>query len=385
MLLKMLWFIPDRLYYIIYKCHVSKGKSPLGLVLPTSQIKGKEKKMSSKVLVTGGCGYIGSVLVPMLLKRGYEVRVFDKLYFGDESLVNVRDRIELIPGDVRKLKPSVLEGIDGVIHLGSLSNDPTADLSLSATRSINYEGTIKLARACKSYGISRFTFASTCSVYGFHLDSLADESLPTNPQSPYTKSKLDAEIELQKMADDKFCPVSVRQATVFGFSPRMRWDTVVNAFVMHAFKTGRLDVWFGGKAWRPIVHVKDAAEAHICCLEAELTKVRGQIFNVVYGNYRILELAHLVQKTLAEIGIDVEVEVNYDQVDNRSYKVSGERITKLLGFAPSVSVQDSVKEIAEVLQEGKYRDFDHPIYYNMRWMKLLTEIEARLKKTGRVL
>jgi nucleoside-diphosphate-sugar epimerase len=348
-------------------------------------MKGKEKKMGRKVLVTGGCGYIGSVLVPMLLKRGYEVRVFDKLYFGDESLVNVRDRIELIPGDIRKLKPSVLEGIDGVIHLGSLSNDPTADLSPSANRSINYEGTIKLARACKSYGISRFTFASTCSVYGFHLDSLADESLLTNPQSPYTKSKLDAEIELQKMADDKFCPVSVRQATVFGFSPRMRWDIVVNAFVMHAFKTGRLDVWFGGEAWRPIVHVKDAAEAHIRCLEAELTKVRGQIFNLVYGNYRILELAHQVQKTLAEIGIDVEVEVNYDQVDNRSYKVSGERITKLLGFAPSVSVQDSVKEIAEVLQEGKYRDFDHPIYYNMRWMKLLIEIEARLKKTGRVL
>ena len=341
--------------------------------------------MGRKVLVTGGCGYIGSVLVPMLLKRGYEVRVFDKLYFGDESLVNVRDRIELIPGDIRKLNPSVLEGIDSVIHLGSLSNDPTADLSPSANRSINYEGTIKLARACKSYGISRFTFASTCSVYGFHLDSLADESSPTNPQSSYTKSKLDAEIELQKMADDKFCPVIVRQATVFGLSPRMRWDIVVNAFVMHAFKTGRLDVWFGGEAWRPIVHVKDAAEAHIRCLEAELTKVRGQILNLVYENYRILELANQVRETLAEIGIDVEVEVNYDQVDNRSYKVSGERITKLLGFAPSVSVQDSVKEIAEVLQEGKYRDFDHPIYYNMRWMKLLIEIEARLKKTGRVL
>lgn len=341
--------------------------------------------MVKKVLVTGGCGYIGSVLVPMLLKRGYEVRVFDKLYFGDESLVNVRDRIELIPGDIRKLKPSVLEGIDSVIHLGSLSNDPTAGLSPSANRSINYEGTIKLARACKSYGISRFTFASTCSVYGFHLDSLADESSPTNPQSSYTESKLDAEIELQKMADDKFCPVIVRQATVFGFSPRMRWDTVVNAFVMHAFKTGRLDVWFGGEAWRPIVHVKDAAEAHIRCLEAEPTKVRGQILNLVYENYRILELAHQVRETLAEIGIDVEVKVNYDQVDNRSYKVSGERITKLLGFAPSVSVQDSVKEIAEVLQEGKYRDFDHPIYYNMRWMKLLIEIEARLKKTGRVL
>ena len=341
--------------------------------------------MGKKVLVTGGCGYIGSILVPLLLERGYEVRVFDKLYFGEESLVNVRDKIELIPGDVRRLEPSVLEGVDGVIHLGSLSNDPTADFSPSATHSINYEGTIKLARACQEHGIGRFTFASTCSVYGFLLNGLADESSPPYPQSAYAKSKLDVEIELQKMANDEFCPVSLRQATVFGFSPRMRWDTVVNAFVMQAFKTGRLDVWFGGEAWRPLVHVKDAAEAHICCLEAEPDKVRGQIFNLVYGNYRVLELSHQVKKTLAEIGIDVGVEVNYDQVDNRSYKVSGERITKVLGFAPSVSVEDSVKEIAEVLCEGKYRDFDHPVYYNMRWMELLVQIEDRLKKTGSVL
>lgn len=341
--------------------------------------------MGKKVLVTGGCGYIGSILVPMLLDRGYEVRVFDKLYFGDESLANVRDRIELIPGDVRRLKPSALDGIGGVIHLGSLSNDPTADFSPSVNRSINYAGTIKLARACKEQGIARFTFASTCAVYGLHLNSLADEFSPTHAQSAYAKSKLDAELELQMMADDKFCPVCLRQATVYGFSPRMRWDTVVNAFVMNAFRTGKLDVWFGGEAWRPLVHIKDAAEAHICCLEAEPDKVRGQIFNLVYDNYRILELSHQVRKTLAEIGINVEVEVNYDEVDSRSYKISGEKITKLLGFTPSVSVQDSVKEIAEVLKEGKYRDFDHPIYYNMRWMKLLTEIEARLKKTGKVL
>jgi len=341
--------------------------------------------MRKKVLVTGGCGYIGSILVPMLLERGYEVRVFDKLYFGEESLSSVRGRIELIPGDVRNLAPAVLEDVDGVIHLGSLSNDPTADFNPDASRAINYEGTIKLARACKEQGIGRFTFASTCAVYGFYLDSLVDETFPANPQSDYAKSKLDVEIELQRMADDKFCPISLRQATVFGFSPRMRWDIVVNAFVMHAFKSGRLDVWFGGEAWRPVVHVKDAAEAHIRCLEAEPDKVRGEIFNLVCGNYRILELAHKVRTALAEIGIDVGLDVNYDQVDSRSYKARGEKITELLGFAPSVSVEDGVKEIAEVLRSGRYRDFDHPIYYNMRWMRLLVEIEDRLSKTGSVL
>ncbi len=341
--------------------------------------------MGKRVLVTGGCGYIGSILVPMLLERGYEVRVFDKLYFGEESLTGMRDRIELIPGDVRNFEPSILEGIDSVIHLGSLANDPTADFDPEATHSINYVGTIKLARACKEHGIGRFTFASTCAIYGFYLDSLVDETFPANPQSNYAKSKLDVEMELQKMADDKFCPVSLRQATVFGLSPRMRWDTVVNAFIMHAFRTGRLDVWFGGEAWRPVVHVRDTAEAHIRCLEAEPDRVRGEIFNLVYGNYRILELAHRVRKALTDIAINVEVDVNYDQVDSRSYRTSGEKITKLLGFTPSVSVGDSVKEIVEALRNGQHRDFDHPIYYNMRWMKLLVEVEERLKKTGKVL
>lgn len=341
--------------------------------------------MNKHLLVTGGCGYIGSVLVPMLLERGYKVRVFDKLYFGDKPLIAVQDKVELIPGDVRNFDPSILEGIDGVIHLGSLSNDPTAAFDPNANRTINFEGTMKLAEACKQRGIERFTFASTCAIYGFHLDGIADETFPPNPQSDYAQSKLDVDIALPKLADNKFCPVILRQATVFGFSPRMRWDIVINAFAMHAFKTGRLDVWFGGEAWRPIVHVRDTAEAHIRCIEAEPDKVRGEIFNLVYRNYRILELAHRVRKALSEMGITVDVDVNYDQVDNRSYRTNGDKLTRVLGFTPSVSVEEGVKEIVDVLRSGKYRDFDHPIYYNMRWMELLVEVEDRLSKTGKVL
>jgi len=222
-------------------------------------------------------------------------------------------------------------------------------------------------------------------VYGFRLDSLADETSPTNPQSAYAKSKLDVEMELQKMADASFCPVSLRQATVFGLSPRMRYDLVVNAFVMHAFKTGKLDVWYGGQAWRPLVHVRDTAEAHIRCLEVEPDKVRGEIFNLVYGNYLIMDLAQRVSQALTKVGINVEIDVDYSQADNRSYKTSGDKMARLLGFTPSISVEDGVKEIAEVLRKGQYLDFDHPIYYNMRWMKLLVEVEERLKKTGKVL
>lgn len=341
--------------------------------------------MSKKILVTGGCGYIGSVLVPMLLERGYEVRVFDKLYFGEEPLKEVLDKVELIPGDVRDFDADVLNGIQGVIQLGSLSNYPTAAFNPEANYSINYEGTVKLAAACKKKGVQRLTFASGCAVYGFYIEGIADESSPTNPKGDYDKSKLDAEVALRQMVDNNFCPVILRQGTVFGLSPRMRWDLVVNAYVMQTFKNGRLDVWYGGEAWRPLVHIKDAAEAHIRCLEAEPDKVRGEVFHVVHKNYRILELAHRVRRALAELGIKVEVDVNYDEVDKRSYQVSNQKLSKVLGFTPKVSVEDGVKEIVEALKRGHYKDFDHPIYYNLPWMKLLVEIEERLKKTGKVL
>ncbi len=228
--------------------------------------------MARKILVTGGGGYIGSVLVPMLLDRGYDVRVFDKLYFGEEPLKKVLKDIELVQGDIRSFDPAVLMGIDSVIHMASLSNDPTGFLSNNATHEINYDGSIKLVDTCRRHGIQRFTFASSCSVYGFNPDVIVDEEGETSPQSDYAQSKLDFDTQLKEMASDSFCPVILRQATVFGFSPRMRWDLVVNAFVMHAFKGGTLEVWFGGDALRPLVHVKDTAEAHIRCLEAEPQK-----------------------------------------------------------------------------------------------------------------
>lgn len=341
--------------------------------------------MNRRILTTGGCGYIGSILVPMLLERGYEVRVFDKLYFGEEPLNQVRDRIELVAGDLRDLAPATLDGIDAVIHLGGLSNDPTAAFDPQANYSINFDATVKLAKACKERGIQRFTFASGCAVYGFFIDGIANEDTPSNPQSDYAKSKLDAEIALQRMADKDFCPVILRQGTVFGLSPRMRWDLVVNAFVMQAFKNRRLDVWYGGETWRPAVHISDVAKAHICCLEADPEKVRGEIFHVVYGNYRILEVAHRVRGALKELGINVEVDVNYDAVDNRSYQVSNQKLLKTLDFTPQVSIEEGAKEIALAVQSGKYNNFDHPIYYNLPWMELLVEVEERLKKTGKVL
>ena len=340
--------------------------------------------MRQRILVTGGCGYIGSVLVPLLLERGYDVRVFDKLYFGDEPLKAVSNRIELIPGDVRSITDDVLDGVDGVVHLGSLSNDPTSEFHPEASYSINHLGTGRLAEACKRRGVRRFTFASTCAVYGFWLDSAADETQPTAPQSAYARSKLDAENAVLGLAGDSFQPVVLRQATVFGLSPRMRWDLVLNAFVMHAFKNGRLDVWFGGEAWRPLVHVRDVAEAHIACLEATEEQVAGQVFNVVHDNFLILDVARRVINALGAHDVRCDLEVNRDRKDSRSYRVSGEKLTAHTGYRSEMTPEAGAAEILAALRSGRYTDFDHPVYYNMPWLTLLLAVEERLGKTGPV-
>jgi len=335
------------------------------------------------ILVTGGAGYIGSVLVKKLVGVGEKVRVFDKLYFGDFSLNELKDKIELIPGDVRKFNPDILDGVKGVMHLGSLSNDPTAEFDPKANKEINFEGTMRVAEACKRKGVKRFTFASSCAIYGFHIDGVADEGFPANPQSEYAESKLDAEKGLQSLVDHNFCPVIIRQATVFGFSQRMRWDLVVNTMTMDAYDKGRIHIYCAGDNWRPLVEVKDVAEAHITAMKAPEDKVRGEIFNLVHKNYRILELGHWIKEVLKAYK-KIEVEVLFGTKESRSYRVSGDKLKKVMGFEPKVSVEDAVKEIWEILRSGNFTDFSNPIYYNIEWMKLLVDMEQRLKVVGRV-
>lgn len=335
------------------------------------------------ILVTGGAGYIGSVLVKKLVERGEKVRVFDKLYFGDASLTGIKDKIELVAGDVREFDPDLLDGVKCVMHFGSLSNDPTAEFDPKANKEINFQGAMRVAEACKKKGVGKFTFASSCAVYGFHLDETADETFPANPQSEYSQSKLDAEEGLKSLADNKFCPVIFRQATVFGFSARMRWDLVVNTMTMDAFDKGRIHVYCAGDNWRPLIDVRDVADAHILAMGVSEDKVRGEIFNLVRKNYRILELGHWVREIIKPFK-KVEVEVLFGAKESRSYRVSGEKIRKVLGFEPKFNVEDAVKEIWEILRSGRYTDFSNPIYYNIEWMKLLVDMEQKLKVIGRV-
>jgi len=336
------------------------------------------------ILVTGGAGYIGAVLVRELLARDYRVRVFDKLYFGSKPLEEIMDRIELVQGDVREFDDGALDGVEAVIHLGSLSNDPTADFNPEANHQINCVGTLKVAEACRRRGVRRFTLASTAAVYGFHVDSIADEEFPPNPQSVYAQSKLDAERGLLELAGPDFAPAILRQGTVYGYSPRMRWDLVVNTFCRDAFTRGALTVLCGGEMWRPLVDIHDVAAAHIACIEAPEETVGGQVFNLVHKNFRILELAHWVKQVL-EPRRDLGLQVNYDSREPRSYRISHEKIERVLGFRAETTVDQAVGEIMAALDRGECTDVANPIYYNIEWMKLLVEMESRLKTMGRVL
>ena len=339
-------------------------------------------------LVTGGAGYIGSVLVGMLLLREDKVRVFDKLYFDEKPLEDLKKRyghkLEIIQGDVRNFHEDILDDIEAVIHLGALSNDPTADFDPKATVDINFKGTVNVAEACKKRGIKRFSFASSAAVYGFHIDSVADEEFTASPQSEYAKSRLDSDIALMKMADENFFPVSFRQATVYGASPRWRYDLAVNTFTRDAFSKGVLRVDAGGMAWRPFVDIIDVAKAHILAVTCPESKISGgQIFNLVFDNFQILDLAHRV-KYILKNKKHIEVEVDYTTKEARSYRMTGEKLKRVLGYVPEVSVEDSVINMYGLLEKGMHTDINNPYYYNMPWMLLLLDMEKRLNRIGKI-
>jgi len=331
------------------------------------------------VLVTGGGGYIGSVLVRQLLDRGHEVRVLDRLYWGLGPLKEILPRIEVAHADIREVDAAWFEGIDGVVHLAGLSNDPTANFDPQANWEMNAEATATIASACKQAGVERFVFGSSCSLYdGLPDGATYDEEAPIAPRGPYAESKRFGEIELQALAGPDFCPVILRQGTVFGWSPRMRFDLVVNTFVKDALTAGRLLLHGGGLMYRPLVDVTDAAGAQIAALEAKADDVRGQIINVVQDNYQIRELAMLVAGSVGLVGGNVNLEVAPEPPLVRNYRCSNQKLVQLLGFRPRRTVLESVDNMVEVIGKSSPTNFAHPRYYNIDWMLLLSEVHAGL-------
>ena len=342
-----------------------------------------------KVLLVGGAGYVGSVLAEELLERGYAVKILDRLYYGDSGLREIRDRVELIVADMRTLPPDLLKDVDVVINLGGLSNDPTAEYNPKANYEMNTLAAQTLAEMCRTGGVRRYVFASSCSIYDRGVgnddkDIIQDEDAPVSPRAAYSGSKREAEKILLGMVGDDFCPVILRKGTVYGFSHRMRYDLVVNTFVKFALSQGYLNLHYGGEMWRPLVDVRDVARAYIPAIQAEEEKVKGQIFNVSRRNYRISELALRSREALRQMGIDAEIRVDYGYRGVRSYRVSTKKIEHVLGFRPKVSIAESVVDMVEKVRRYGYTDFDNPRYYNIRWMRLLEEAQGVINITGSV-
>lgn len=341
------------------------------------------------VLVVGGGGYLGSVLASELLDRGYAVKVLDRLYFGDHGLAEVRDRVELIVGDMRTVDPKILNGVEAVINVGGLSNDPTAEYNPRANYEMNVTATLKLAELCRQHGVGRYVLASSCSVYDRgvgdeQLDQLLDETADVDPPSAYGGSKIAAERGLLPMASDSFCVTALRMGTLFGFSPRMRYDLVVNTFVKDALTRGRLTIHFGGEMWRPLAEVHDAASCYLALLRAPKERVNGQIFNLVSRNFRISELALRVREELRSIGVETDIRADFSYRGVRSYRVTGQRLEREVGFRPTVSVEESVRAMVEGIRRLGYDDFENPRYYNIAWMRLLEQAHDVIKVTGGV-
>ncbi len=333
-----------------------------------------------RILVTGGAGYIGAVLCEMLIERGYDVRVIDRLYWGEGPLAKLRENVEVIRGDVRDMPDSLLDGIDGVVHMAGLSNDPTAEYNPSANWQMNTVATKTLAEACKRHGVQRLTFGSSCSIYdGLPTGTIYDETTDVRPRGAYATSKKAGEEELMALADDTFQPVILRQGTVYGYSPRMRYDLVVNTFVKDAISKGRLSLHGGGWMFRPLVDVTDVARAHIHCLEASIENVGGQIFNLMHDNYQIRELAMLVSGSAQMRKFHVELSEAPMPAIARDYKCSGDKLRQMGGFQPQVSVLESIETMLKQIESDGTVDFHHPRYYNIAWMTLLEEAHANLE------
>jgi nucleoside-diphosphate-sugar epimerase len=341
--------------------------------------------MTKRVLVSGGAGYIGSVLVGMLVERGWAVRVLDRLYWGASSLAPWLDRIELVQADVRDVSDDVLEGTEGVIHLAGLSNDPTAEYNPEANWQMNAVATRRLGEACKRVKVGRFIFGSSCSLYdGLPPGPAYDEATRVEPRGPYALSKHEGEQALLQLADDDFSPVILRQGTVHGLSPRMRFDLVVNTFVKDAVQNGELHLHGGGWMWRPLLSIKDAAMAQILCLEAPRDKVHAQVFNVVQDNYQIRGLAMLVAGSAQMRKFSVRLADAPLPAILRDYKCDNTKIRSQLGFAPQVTILESVEEMLHWIERNGFVDFNHPQYYNIRWMTLLEELRPQFSKFASV-
>ncbi len=313
---------------------------------------------------------MGSTLVPKLLIKGYEVVVFDWFIYG-EKVLSDHENLRKVIGDIRdeEFLKQQLDGCDFVIHLASISNDPSFDLDRELSRKINFDASINLVKLSKRKKVKRFIFASTSSVYGVKKEHEITEDLSLDPLTDYSKYKALIEKYLLAKVTDDFTGVVIRSATVCGYSPRLRLDLTVNMLTIQALVNKKITVYGGGQK-RPNIHIDDITDLYVKCLEYPAEKISGEIFNVGYDNMTVLEIAELVKSTLNDSNIKIEVT---ETDDLRSYHISSKKIKEVLDFIPKKTIRDAILDIKEAYLAGKIPDpLTDKKYYNILTMKSFT-------------
>lgn len=298
-----------------------------------------------RILLTGHKGYIGAVAASMLHSAGHEVVGLDTDLFDGCDFGEAPPRLPEVRKDMRDLEKADLAGFEAVVHLAALSNDPLGNFDKSLTYDINHGGSVRLAEMAKQAGVKRFVFSSSCSTYGSAGDAIHDETAPLNPVTAYAETKVMFEADLSRLADDDFSPTSMRNATAYGVSPRLRLDVVLNDFVASAYATGRIHIKSDGTPWRPIVHIRDIIAAMISVLNAPRETVHNEVFNVgrTEENYRISELADIVAETVP--GCRIEYAAGGGP-DKRCYRIDFDKIRRVLpDFQPQWTARDGAKEL----------------------------------------
>lgn len=323
-------------------------------------------KLRKKVFITGGAGYVGAMLVPELLLKGYSVTVLDLMMYGDDVLEQ-NDNLRIIKGDIRdfQLLEKNIPGHDIVIHLACISNDPSFELNPNLGKSINLDAFEPLVQISKNSGVERFIYASSSSVYGVKEELGVHEGMTLEPLTDYSKFKAECEKILAPYQSDNFTTVTIRPATVCGYSTRQRLDVVVNILTNLAFHKREISV-FGGKQFRPNIHIKDMVAAYILLMEAPKEKIAGEIFNVGFENQTVTELSETVKKV---IGDDVKL-ITTPTNDNRSYHISSDRIKEKLGFVAKHSIEEAALDLKAAFEKGLLpNSFTDNKYFNIKVMQ----------------
>jgi nucleoside-diphosphate-sugar epimerase len=328
-----------------------------------------------RILVTGTEGYLGSLLAPLLMREGHEVLGVDTGFYKSGWLYHgVSATPQTLNKDIRQITSDDLEDMEAVVHMAELSNDPTGELAPHITHAINHKGSVRLAQLAKGAGVERFVYMSSCSVYGLAAESYVTEESPLNPQTAYATCKTLVERDLQAMADDRFSPTFLRNATAYGASPRMRFDIVLNNLAGLAWTTKEIKMVSDGTPWRPLVHALDIAQAIVCTLNAPRAAIHNQIFNVgeTTHNYTIKDVAEVI----AEIFPDCRLSFGQSGADNRSYRVSFDKIkTRLPGFRCGWDARRGAQQLHDLFEQIEMT----PDIFNGRGFTRLKQLEYLIR------